>query len=147
MKYLCVPARIAALIVIAAVTLLTGCASITNNEFDAVEASKYSDVSVSARLLSGSCSDRAAVLVGLKVLETQIDSAVTYSSLKVKNTRIAEVGSILLSLIHEMNIRYETTDPSDEYCKAKLKSAETLAKNITFSIAKKEIKSTLPFSL
>lgn len=117
---------------------LSGCAGLTNSRFDAIEYSRYVDISTSARLAIKQCSDAASSAVNSRALAVQTDYAIGYSASKVQNKRITAAGEELQSLTQELVARYNTQTPSVGYCQLKLGQVSLAAETIATSIGKKE---------
>lgn len=124
---------------------LAGCASMTNESFDNLEAARYSDVSTVARNLSEACQNSAVIRPLTFLLMSQADAAYHYSSVKVNNARATEAGQIVFQFTVDLNTRYRLGDPSEAYCKLKAGLIEQAADIVARSISKKETKS--PFAI
>lgn len=143
MNLLLAPIRIAALMLVAAALLLGGCGTLANTEFDNIEASRYSDISVAAAILGKHCSSTTEIQQNLPELLNRAEAAKGYSSIKASNSRMAEAGNIILGLVSDLNTRYTGSVPSDTYCKLKLTEISKASERVARSVAKKEIQSPL----
>jgi hypothetical protein len=130
MKHLYAPVALLAL-------ALTGCANLTNNQFDDTEYSRYVDVATHSRLLQAKCDNLPNGAVDPALLHREAIYAVAYSSLKAQNQRVTAAGAELRSLTKELSDRYMVTTPSVGYCQLKLGQITVAAEAIATSIGKK----------
>jgi hypothetical protein len=117
---------------------LVGCAGLTNDRFDPVEASRYSDIASLANRAVDRCDDKLTSLNNAIELRAQSSMAAAYSRVKRENERVATAGNVPLVLSNEMVTRYLNTNPSAAYCKVKLAEIATAAEQVARSIGKKE---------